>query len=124
MIRVKATVKGEPDTKSFTTIFDYDDKVFFASAISVREKIRRGFKINVNEALIVYCEYVVNSVRDKKKDNVIQKEAAQILVPDNVMIGVPETLQSIKFQAEVDNKFRKVVIRKPILTTGYMFTGS
>ncbi len=123
MIRVKATVKGEQDVPPFTRVFDYDEQVFFSSAAIVKEKIRQKMKINVNEALMAYCAYVAKSIRAGKKDGYIQKGASEILSADNVMIGVPETLQAITFEATLDNKVRKVTIKEPIPTSSYIMAG-
>jgi urease gamma subunit len=123
MIRVKATVKGEQDVPPFTRVFDYEEEIFFGFATMVEEKIRRKMKINANEALIAYCAYVVKSIRARKKDQNIQKEASRILSADNVMIGVPETLQAITVEATLDNKVRKVSIKKPIPTSRYIMAG-
>ncbi len=123
MIRVKTTVRGEQDVQSFTRIFDYDEQVFFNSAGMIEDKIQRNMKINANEALMAYCAYVVKSIRARRKDSDIQNGASEILSADNVMIGVPETLQSITFKVTLDNKFRKVAIKKPIPINSYIMAG-
>jgi urease subunit gamma len=120
MTRVKATVKGEQEVPPFTRIFDYEEEIFFSSATMVEEKIRQKMRINANEALMAYCAFVVKSIRAGKKDRNIQKEASEILSTDSVMIGVPETLQAITFEASLDNKFRKVTIREPIPTSNFI----
>jgi urease subunit gamma len=120
MIRVKATVRGEPDVPPFTRVFDYDEQVFFTSAAVIEEKIRRNMKINANEALVAYCSYVVKSVHAGSKDGDIQKGAAKVLSANNVMIGVPETLQTITFETTLDNRVRRVTIKEPIPASSYM----
>ena len=120
MIRVKVTVKGEQDVPPFTRVFDYEEEIFFSSATMVEEKIRQKMRINANEALMAYCAFVVKSIRAGKKDQNIQKEASEILSTDSVMIGVPETLQAITFEATLHNKFRKVTIREPIPTSNFI----
>jgi len=120
LIRVKVTVKGEQDVPPFTRVFDYEEEIFFSSATMVEEKIRQKMRINANEALMAYCAFVVKSIRAGKKDQNIQKEASEILSTDSVMIGVPETLQAITFEATLHNKFRKVTIREPIPTSNFI----
>src|SRR5688500_12862853 len=95
MIRVKATVRGEPDVPPVTMVFDSDEEIFFSSSDMVQEKIKRNMKINANEALITYCSYVVKSIRAGRQDADIQKGAPEILSAASVMIGVPETLRVI-----------------------------
>ena len=123
MIRVKATVRGEADVPSFTTVFDSDERVFFSSSAMIEEKIQRKMKINTNEALMAYCAYVVKSIRAGKKDTDIQKGASEILSANNVMIGVPETLQAITFEVASENRTRKIAFKEPIPTTSYIMSG-
>jgi len=107
MISVKVIVKGERDTTPFTQIFDYKDKsdegIFYASVEMIKEKLARNLKINTNEALLVLCIYVVNEIRASKPVNIIEKNASRILSTDKVMIGVPETLRNITFNAMIDD---------------------
>lgn len=123
MIRVKATVRGEADVPSFTTVFDSDERVFFSSSAMIEEKIQRKMKINANEALMAYCAYVVKSIRAGKKDTDIQKGASEILSANNVMIGVPETLQAITFEVASENRTRKIAFKEPIPTSSYIMSG-
>lgn len=123
MIRVKATVRGEPDVPSFTTVFDSDERVFFSSSAMIEEKIQRKMKINTNEALMAYCAYVVKSIRAGRKDTDIQKGASEILSANNVMIGVPETLQVITFEVALENRTRKIAFKEPIPTSSYIMSG-
>lgn len=123
MILVRATVKGEPDAPAFTRVFDYDEEIFFSSAMMVEEKVRQNMKINASEALIAYCAFVVRSIRADKPDN-IQDGASKILSVDRVMIGVPETLRVITFEAAIDSRpARKIVLRQPIRAGKYTLVG-
>ncbi len=124
MIHVKATVRGEPDALPFTKVFDYDDEIFFSSADMVGEKIKRGLKVNANEALTAYCAHVVKSIRAGMKDSNIQDEARKMLSVDKVMIGVPETLRAITFEAIIDSKpARRIVLTQPIAAGEYSMVG-
>ena len=124
MIRVRATVLGEPDVPPFTKTFDYgsaDEEIFFSSASMVREKLARGMKINANEALTAYCAHVVKSIRASKSDSNIKDSASKILSVDKVMIGVPETLRTITFDAKLDGRpARKIVLRELIPASSYV----
>jgi urease subunit gamma len=124
MIHVKATVRGEPDVSPFTKVFDYDEEIFFSSADMVGEKIKRGLKVNANEALTVYCAHVVRSIRAGRQDSNIQDEARKMLSVDQVMIGVPETLRTITFEATIDSKpARRIVLKQPIPAGKYSMVG-
>ena len=127
MIHLKIEVKGEPDVPSFTRIFEHGDKtdeqIFFNSVDIVKEKLARNLKINTNEALLVYCAYIVNELRSGKSKDTIEKNASKILSTHNVMIGVPETLRKITFEATIDDLPKKVIIfDEPIPIGDYILT--
>ncbi|MGI0037739.1 MAG: urease subunit gamma [Nitrososphaera sp.] len=118
MIIVRATIKGEPDVPAITKFFEYgsaDEEIFFSSAAMVEEKLRCEMKLNANEALVLFCSYVVKSIRAGKKESSIQNDGAKILSAGNTMIGVPETLRSITFEARIDNlPARKIILKEPV----------
>ncbi|MGI0041511.1 MAG: urease subunit gamma [Nitrosopumilaceae archaeon] len=127
MIHLKIEVKGEPDVPPFTRIFEHGDKtdeqIFFNSVDIVKEKLTRNFKINTNEALLVYCAYIVNELRSGKSKDTVEKNASKILSTHNVMIGVPETLRKITFEATIDGLPKEVIIfEKPIPISDYILT--
>lgn len=123
MIYVKATVKGEQDVAPFTRVFHYSDKtdelILHHSAEAVKEKLGRQLKINVNEALLVYCHYVAIQVRAKKRFGAIEKGARDVLSVAQVMIGVPETLRTIVIDVIVDERRVQVMLNQPIQGAGY-----
>jgi urease gamma subunit len=125
MILVRAEVKGEPDVSPFTLIFEYqdksDEKVFYESTSIINEKLTKRLKINTNESLMLYCSYVVDQIRDGRSIENIEKNAARILSPDMVMIGVPETLRTITFDVDLDDLPRRhVTIKDPVPTSNYV----
>ena len=127
MIHLKVEVKGEPDVPPFTRIFEHGDKtdeqIFFNSVDIVKEKLARNLKINTNEALVVYCAYVVSELRASKSKSAIKKNASKILSTDKVMIGVPETLRKIAFYASIDNLPKEIItFDEPIPTSSYILT--
>jgi urease gamma subunit len=125
MIHIKATVKGEPDTAPFTQTFLYadksDERVFYKSWEIIKEKLDKKLRINVNESLIIYCAYVVSEVRAHKPVRAIEKNAQKILSASNVMIGVPETLTKITFEAKIDKLPKMwITLKEPIPTSNYI----
>ena len=127
MIHLKIEVKGEPDVPPFTRVFEHGDKtdeqIFFNSVDMVKEKLTRNLKINTNEALLVYCAYIVSEFRSGKSKDMVEKNATKILSTHNVMIGVPETLRKITFEATIDGLPKEVVIfKKPIPISDYILT--
>lgn len=127
MIHLKVEVKGEPDVLPFTRVFEHGDKtdeqIFFNSADIVKEKLARNLKINANEALLVYCAYIVNKLRSGRSKGMVGKNASKILSTHNVMIGVPETLRKITFEATIDDLPKQVIIfDEPIPISNYILT--
>lgn len=119
-VLVKATVKGEPDAAPFTRLFQYadstDEQIMENCIQMIKEKLDKNFRINVNEALAVYCYYVVKELRAGKKTTQIVRNAPSILSSDKVMIGVAETLREIVFDIIIDSLPRKhVVLNQPII---------
>ncbi len=56
-----------------------------------------------------------------KKAYEIITNASTLLTPDQVMIGVPESLRKISFNVVMSNSQRlKITIKEPISTTGYI----
>jgi urease subunit gamma len=127
MIHLKIEIKGEPDVPPFTRIFEHGDKIdeqiFFTSVDIVKEKLVRNLKINTNEALLVYCAYIVNELRSGKSKGMVEKNASKILSTHNVMIGVPETLRKITFEATIDDLPKEVMMfDEPIPISNYILT--
>jgi urease gamma subunit len=124
MIHIKATVKGEPDTAPFAQTFLYADKsdeqVFSNSLRMIKEKLDKNLRVNINESLTIYCAYIVKELRARKPVRVIEKNAQKILPADKVMIGVPETLRKITFEAKIDKlPNRRIILKEPIPTSNY-----
>lgn len=125
MTLIKITVKGEPDVSPFTRTFQYSSKTdeeIFANLISmVKDKLDRNLRININEAITAFSALVVSELKDGKSIEQIQKNASALLKPEQVMIGVPETLQQMSFEVTLDdgNK-RLVVLDTPIRISDYI----
>ena len=125
MIFIKITVQGELDTSPFTKIYSYyrksDEEIFIRSALMIKDKLDKNFKININESLLLYSEFIVSELRDGKSIEQIQKNTSNLLSPEQVMIGVPETLRQISFKIMLDNESMKsIVLNAPIQISDYI----
>jgi urease gamma subunit len=124
MIYIKATVKGEPDVPPLTRVFRYADKtdelILHHSVEMAREKLGKNMKLNVNEALLLYAYFVASEMRAEKRVGMIEKNAKTILSSGQAMVGVPETLRVLVFDAVVDGRREWVVLRQPISASGYI----
>jgi urease gamma subunit len=77
-------------------------------------------KININETLYIYLKYVMDELRLNKKKSEIITNASKLLTPDQVMIGVPESLRKINFNIKLTTQRLRLTIREPISTTSYI----
>ena len=119
------TVQGEPDTAPFTRIYQFYNKTDYIilsnSTKTINNKLSRKMKININETLYIYLKYVIDQLRSHKKRNEIIKNASKLLTPDQVMIGVPESLRKINFNIKLESTQRlRITIKEPISTTSYV----
>jgi urease gamma subunit len=127
LISVKALVKGEDDAPPFRRLFEYldrsDELIFINSVSMIREKLSKNLKVNTNEALMLYCNYVISQLRADIPIDTIETEAKTLLSAEDVMIGVPETLRKIVFEASVDSMTKQTcTFDEPIQIPKYVLT--
>lgn len=80
-------------------------------------------RININETLNIYLNYIINQLRLQKKSSEIAAKLSKLLSPDQVMIGVPESIRKINFNISAENKQKlNMTITEPILTTNYILS--
>ena len=125
MINIKIIIKGEPDTAPFTKIYQYssksDEEIFKNSAIMIKDRLDKNLKININEAILIYSEFIVSQLRDGKQIEQIQKNTSHLLNQEQVMIGVPETLRKMSFEVMLDNESTKfIILNTPIPISDYI----
>ena len=119
------TVQGEPDMAPFTRIYQFYNKTDYIilsnSIMTINDKLSRKMKININETLYIYLNYIIDQLRLHKKRTEIIKNASKLLTPDQVMIGVPESLRKINFNIKLESTQRqRITIKEPISTTSYV----
>jgi urease gamma subunit len=125
LIDVTVIVQGDPDTVPFTRIFRFYNKadyIILSKLIkSINDKLSKDMGINLNETLYIYLNYIIKELRLHRKTNEMITNASTLLTPDQVMIGVPESLRKISFNVVMPNSQRlKITIKEPISTTGYI----
>ena len=80
-------------------------------------------RININETLSIYINYIINQLRLHKKSREIRSNLSKLLLPHQVMIGVPESLRKINFNIYDENKLElNITVKEPILTTSYILS--
>ncbi len=125
MIQIKLTVRGEPDVSPFTRTYQYsskaDEEIFTNSVTMIKDRLDRNLKININEAITVYSAFIVSELRNGKPTEQIQKNASCLLNPEQVMIGVPETLRTVSFEVALDDIPTKIIVlNTPIRVSDYI----
>ena len=120
-------VKGESDF-FFTKLFEFrnEDEVIFHNTIElIKDKLSKKLKLNVNEALLIYCAHIVSELHSNKSESEIVNNSSKILTRDNVLIGVPETLREITFNVTLENIPKKIIkYIEPIPTENYIMVDS
>ena len=126
MIKIKVIIKGEEDVPTFTKLFEYDtnsEKIFFNGLKIIKTRLSQNLKININETLMIFCGKITQQIREGKSNSEIVDSLCKILTPEKVMIGVPESLRKISFEAMIDDKISTTIsIVEPISTTEYILT--
>jgi urease gamma subunit len=118
MIYIRTVARGEPEVPPLVKIYQYSDStdelILKHSVGMVQEKLGKKMRINVNEAMLLYCNYIVGQMRAKKHAGTIEKDTKGILSAEQVMIGVPETLRTIRLDAIVDGRREWLTLKEPI----------
>ena len=127
LIDIRITIQGESDTVRITRIFQFHnntDYIILENSIkTIENKISRKMRININETLNIYLNYIINQLQLPKKSNEITSNLSKLLSPDQVMIGVPESLRKINFKINAEKKQKlNITITEPISTTSYILS--
>lgn len=125
LLHAMVTVRGEPDTEPSIRVYtcsdEIDEQMLFSSVELIMEKLSKKLRININEALLVYLNCLVEAFRCDKKMDEIVNNASDILTADQVLIGVPESLREIKFDLTIENMPRRLItLIDPIPATSHM----
>ena len=112
-MNVRVTARGDPDTIPVVRVFDYDDDIFAASAEAAMRVLDSGRRINIDQALLLLSARVVGSLKDGQNPEEACRNVSTMLRAEQVMIGVPEMMRSLEFDACMDGMIR-IVINEPI----------
>ena len=94
-------------------VFDYDDDIFAASAEATMRVLDGGRRINIDQALLLLSARVVGSLKDGQDQKDACRNVSTMLRAEQVMIGVPEMMRSLEFDACMDGMIR-IVVNEPI----------
>jgi urease gamma subunit len=126
MIKIKVIVKGEEDIPPFSKFFEYDtnsEKIFFNGLKIIQTRLSQNLRININETLMLFCGLITQQLRGGKSNSEIVDSLSKMLTPEKVLIGVPESIRMISFEASIDDKPPRIIsIVEPISITDYILT--
>ncbi len=126
MIKIKAIIKGEEDIPPLSKLFEYDsssEKIFFNGLKIIQTRLSQNLRININETLMLFCGLITQQLREGKSNSEIAESLSKMLTPDKVMIGVPESIRMISFEASIDDKPSNTIsLVEPISIRNYILT--
>ena len=124
-MKIEVLVEGDPDIKPHTKIFHYkksDELIFLESTRLIKNRLENRMRLNVNEALWLFVAYIITSLNEKKPINIISKNLRELLLPNQVMIGVPESLRRLTFKILFnDDQSELMYVLTPIPINQYFF---
>lgn len=123
MIKLNVTVQGEPDTLPLRRNFKLEDQIdreIFRNTLTVlRKKISSNSKLNVNECLYIFYDFVLRQLCMKKTATEIEQTAIGFISDSQVFIGVPQTLAEIKIEIYVNHNMKESVFIKGAILKSY-----
>ena len=125
MIDIQITIKGENVQNSSFKKYYYphesDEEIFFNSVQLVVARVEKKLKLNLNEVLTIFLDFLVREHRKKRDIDEIKENLSKLLTHDQVLIGVPELVKNIEFSGIIDtNPKLTVVLDEPILIPEYV----
>ena len=124
-MKIEVLIEGDPDVRPLTKIFHHkksDELIFFESIKSIKNRLENRMRLNVNETLWMFVAYIITSLKGGKKINEITKHIRDLLTPNQVMIGVPESLRRLTFTISTDDDKNELIsITTPISINRYFF---
>ncbi len=114
-MKIEVLVQGDPDIKPITKIFHYeksDELIFFESTQLIKKRLLNNMRLNINEVLGLFVAFVITSLNERKTIKEIQKHIPNMLLPHQVMIGVPESLRKLTFTIttdEIENELMSII---------------
>ena len=89
------------------------DAVFAASVKSVRAHLEQGGRININQAMLLLAARAVESLARGASEEEARQSIADLLSPEQVMIGVPEMARHLDMEMETTSGTVRLYIHNP-----------
>ncbi len=122
-MKIEVLVQGDPDIKPYTETFHYeksDELIFSESTQLIKNRLSNNMQLNINETLKLFVAHIITSLNEHKTISEIQKHIPEMLLPNQVMIGVPESLRKLTFTITMnDTNSKQMSITAPIRIDQY-----
>ena len=101
------------------------DKLLIAmAAIVARNRLSRGVKLNVPEAVALISDFVVEGARDGRSVAELMEAGAHVIAPEQVMAGVADMIADVQVEATFPDGTKLVTVHSPIRgTAGQIIPG-
>lgn len=91
------------------------DKLLIAmAAIVARNRLSRGVKLNVPEAVALITDFVVEGARDGRSVADLMEAGAHVVTPAQVMDGVADMISDVQVEATFPDGTKLVTVHQPI----------
>jgi urease subunit gamma/beta len=91
------------------------DKLLIAmAAIVARNRLARGVKLNVPEAVALISDFVVEGARDGRSVAELMEAGASVVSGDQVMDGVADMIADVQVEATFPDGTKLVTVHSPI----------
>jgi urease subunit gamma len=91
------------------------DKLLLHLAADVaRRRLERGVRLNHPEAVALISDHVLEGARDGRSVSELMDSGRSVLRRDQVMVGVPEMIDSVQVEATFPDGTKLVTVHDPI----------
>ncbi len=122
-MKIEVLIQGDPDITPYTETFHYeksDEPIFVESAQLIKNRLSNNMVLNINETLRLFVAYIITSLNEHKSVTEIQKHIPDLLLSNQVMIGVPESIRKLTFTITAgDAGSKEMSISEPIHADQY-----
>lgn len=126
-MKIEVLIQGDPDIKPYTETFGYeksDESILLESTQLIKNRLSNNMQLNINETLKLFVAYIITSLNERKTIIEIQKHMPNLLLPNQVMIGVPESIRKLTFTIITnDGGSEQMSIMTPIRIDQYFLDG-
>jgi urease subunit gamma len=84
------------------------------AAIVAKDRRGRGLRLNHPEAVAIIASFVLEGARDGRGVAELASTAREVLRREDVMVGIPEMMDSVQIEATFPDGTKLVTVHNPI----------